>query len=129
MEEYHPDGGMWAIPGTGSRQGFIDAAGALMADFPHFTSAMRRALMEWPKSVAVAFTTPSLNYRAWIGQAGCFLATGSPEETTRLGWHRLDLGEQFGANAAADLIIAEWHRSQTYRTDAPQFIFEDGWDA
>jgi len=49
-----------------------------------------------------------LNQRAWIGHAGCFLATGSPEETTRLGWHELDDGEQYGANAAADAVIAEW---------------------
>lgn len=129
MEEYHPDGGMWAIPKPGDRQRFADASEQLMADFPRFTSAMRRALFEWPRSVMVALGTPGMNHRAWLGHAGCFLATGSPEESTRIGWHQLDTGEQFGANAAADLVIIEWHRNQATRSDAPQFIFEDGWDA
>jgi hypothetical protein len=73
-----------------------------------FADAMRRVLKEWPKSVAVALQTPGLNRRAWIGHAGCFLATGSPEETTRLGWHELNDEQQIAANKAADLVIDEW---------------------
>lgn len=108
LEEYRPDGGMWQIPSLPERPTFIEASQALMADPGAFTEAMQRALVEWPRSCSVAFTTPGLNQRAWIGHAGCFLATGSPEETTRLGWHGLDDGEQYGANAAADTVIAEW---------------------
>jgi hypothetical protein len=111
MEEYHPDGGMWANPRTEARNRHIEAAEALMADPDSFRDAMRLALLRWPRSVGVALTTPGLNHRAWIGHAGCFLATGSPEETTRLGWHNLDDGEQDTANAAADDVILEWKRA------------------
>lgn len=113
MEEYSPNGGMWQIPATVERDGFIEASQNLMADPPKFVESMRRALREWPRSVEVALTTPGLNHRAWLGHAGCFLATGSPEETTRLGWHQLDDGEQWAANAAADQVIREWHQANT----------------
>ncbi len=111
MEEYRPNGGMWQVPTVLDRRRHIEATSTLMANPGAFVTAMRRALKEWPRSCAVALTTPGLNHRAWIGQAGCFLATGSPEETTRLGWHELDEGEQFGANTAADRVIAEWCRA------------------
>lgn len=108
LEEYQPHGGMWVIPPAARRPELIEASQALMADPDLFAEAMRRAVREWPKSCAVALTTPGLNRRAWIGHAGCYLATESPEETTRLGWHELDDGEQYAANAAADRVIAEW---------------------
>jgi hypothetical protein len=111
LEEYHPNGGMWAIPTALSRARFIDESATLMANPVAFAKAMRRALKEWPKSVSVALTTPGMNHRAWLGHAGCFLATGSPEEATRLGWHQLDDAEQWAANDAADCVIAEWRRA------------------
>lgn len=112
LEEFFPNGGMWQIPSAHKREYFIHAAADLMANPVAFHAAMRQALTKWPNSCENAFTTPGLNHRAWIGHAGCFLATGSPEETTRLGWHELDDGEQYGANAAADDVIAEWRRLQ-----------------
>ena len=96
----------------------IDAAAVLMANPDAFCAAMRRALSEWPRSVSVALTTPGLNKRAWLGHAGCYLATGSPEETTRLGWHQLDDPEQYVANAAADRVISEWRQA-----NQPAFTF------
>lgn len=110
LEEYHPEGGMWRIPATHARASHITEAEYLMADPDRFHQAMIRALDEWPRSCQVAMTTPGLNRRAWIGHAGCWLAVGSPEETTRLGWHQLDDAEQFAANDAADKAIAEWYR-------------------
>ncbi len=111
LEEYHPNGGMWATSPVLYRGIYIKATSGLMANPDEFANAMRRALKEWPKSVAVALTTPGMNHRAWIGHAGCFLVTGSPEETTRLGWHQLDEAKQRAANAAADTVIGEWRRT------------------
>lgn len=113
LEEYQPDGGMWRIPVTSQREGFIEATAKLMAEPQKFLKAMLRALDEWPKSCDVALTTPGLNRRAWIGHAGCYLATESPEETTRLGWHRLDAAEQWAANDSADQAIYEWARRRS----------------
>lgn len=119
LEEYQPAGGMWRIPPTCDRDRYIRESEHLMADPKRFYGSMIRALDDWPKSCEVAMTTPGLNRRAWIGHAGTYLATGSPEETTRLGWHRLAPSEQFAANSAADDAIAEWHRrhNQTHQLD------------
>lgn len=111
LEEYHPNGGMWQIPTALNRARFIEDSATLMCNPRAFANAMRRALKEWPKSTSVALTTPGMNHRAWLGHAGCFLATGSPEEATRLGWHQLDDAEQWAANDAADSVIAEWRRA------------------
>ena len=111
LEEYHPDGGMWSIPSPMNRGVHIAASSALMANPAAFTAAMRRAVRDWPRSTENALTNPSLNHRAWLGHAGCYVATGSPEETTRLGWHELDDAEQYAANAAADRVIAEWREA------------------
>lgn len=110
LEEYHPDGGMWRTAPLREAEALRAAAAELMRDVTEFKRAMRTALTNWPRSCAVAMTTPGLNKRAWLGHAGCYLATGSPEETTRLGWHDLDDHQQRVANAAADAVIAEWHR-------------------
>jgi hypothetical protein len=112
MEEYQPDGGMWSIPSLHDRQRFIHAAEALMVNPEAFRDSMRLALDQWPRSASVALTTPGMNHRAWLGHAGCYLATGSPEETTRLGWHLLDEGEQMMANETADTVIHEWKLSE-----------------
>jgi hypothetical protein len=112
LEEFKPDGGMWSIPGTLMRDQHVRNAADLMADPPRFVEAMRRAVHDWPVSCQNALSTPGLNQRAWLGQAGCYLGTGSPEETTKLAWRQLDAGEQFAANQAADTVIAEWRKSQ-----------------
>lgn len=112
LEENLPHGGMWKIPEPSRRSAYVVKAADLMVDLDAFIAAMRRTLKEWPKSVAQALTTPGMNHRAWLGHAGCFLATGSPEETTRLGWHELDEAEQYAANAAADQVISEWRKAQ-----------------
>lgn len=113
LEEYLPDGGMWSIPAADSRAQFVEDTRKLMVDTDAFREAMRRALWEWPKSCAVALSTAGLNRKAWLGHAGCYLATGSPEETTRLGWHALTDGEQRDANSAALEVIGEWLRGFT----------------
>lgn len=113
LEEYHPDGGMWRFPQLGKRDQYIKDSADLMAEPQRFYDSMLRALDEWPKSCDVALTTPGLNRRAWIGHAGCFLATESPEETTRIGWHQLDEAEQFMANDAADRAIYEWAKRRS----------------
>lgn len=124
LEEYQPDGGMWAIPSALNRQRFIAETSDLMANPAAFADSMRLALQKWPRSVAVAMTTPGLNQRAWLGHAGCFLATGSPEESTRLGWHELDEAEQWAANAAADQVISEWRKANAPATHEQIGMFD-----
>jgi len=106
MEEYQSN--MWREVAIELRQGFIDATAALMRNPDAFEAAMVRAVLEWPNSTAVALTTPSLNYQAWIGHAGCALQLQSPEHLTRQGWRMLNSDEQDLANLAASNAITFW---------------------
>lgn len=106
LEEH--EHGMWRRVPAPEQEGYIIAAHDLMARPDAFLGAMLRVVVEWPNSMAAAMTTPSLNQRAYMGHAGCCLAVGSPEDLTRLAWHRLRPDEQDEANAMADEAIAAW---------------------
>lgn len=110
LEECANGGGMWRAVHGDRRQWYITAAAQLMIDPDRFKAAMRQALRDWPHSCEANLTAQSNNQRAWLGHAGCYLAVGSPEECTRLGWHTLTDDQQWAANAAADEIIALWQR-------------------
>lgn len=114
-EEFHPDGGMWKIVGQVERDAYAMVAADLMAFPDRFEDAMLRALEEWPQSCDVNLTAHVMNRRAWLGHAGCFLATGSPEDATRLGWRSLTAAQQFDADEAAERVIAEWSRRRRLR--------------
>ena len=107
-EEYLPDGGMWKVVSGPVHADLQAKAAKLMRKPSMFADAMRKAVREWPHSCAMNLLTPSKNRRAWLGHAGCFLATGSPEECTRMAWHTLTAMEQRKANHAADTVIREW---------------------
>lgn len=105
-EEYAA--GMWRTVPEGERHRYVRAAATLMRDPPAFERAMRLAVQEWRYSCEHNLTASQVNRRAWLGHAGCLLATGSPEDLTRLGWHMLTPVQQDAANAAADVAIAAW---------------------
>jgi hypothetical protein len=106
LEEFHA--GMWRITTGETRKAHIAAAADLMRDSDEFKLAMRRALVEWMLSTEVALTALNTNRIAWLGHAGCCIATGSPEEATRAGWHTLDASEQDEANRVAQEVLDEW---------------------
>lgn len=109
LEEFHA--GMWRIIRGDDRKIFIVAAADLMRDSDAFKEAMRRAIREWPLSAEVALTSLDSNRIAWLGHAGCCVATGSPEEATRAGWHTLNFAEQDEANRVAAEVLDEWEES------------------
>lgn len=100
--------GMWKIVRGETRRRFIAEAALLMQKSNEFQTAMRRALVEWPNSCENAFSADAINHLAWLGHAGCFLATGSPEEATRCAWHTLTPSEQKEANRVAAIVVDEW---------------------
>lgn len=111
-EEY--TAGLWRPAQAKSKDRLISAAKALMENPQGFIDAMRVVLTKWPNSCEYNLTNASVNHQAWLGHAGTFLATRSPEECTRLAWRTMNKQDQDAANAAADLVIAEWldsHRS------------------
>ena len=79
-----------------------------MRDSDTFKTAMLRAIAEWPLSAEVALTADATNRIAWLGHAGCCIATGSPEEATRAGWHTLSQSGQDEANRVAGEVLEAW---------------------
>lgn len=103
LEEFHA--GMWRIVRGAERKDAIAASADLMKSPQDFKEAMCRALDEWPVSCEANLTAESVNRIAWLGHAGCCIATGSPEEATRVGWHTLAPDEQAEANRVADEVL------------------------
>jgi hypothetical protein len=106
LEEYQR--GMWRIVRGDQRMTNARNAARLMRDPAAFREAMRRALVEWPKSCEHNLTAEDTNRLAWLGHAGNLIGVGSPEENTRIGWHMLNKSEQDEANRAAQAILDEW---------------------
>jgi hypothetical protein len=106
-EECAPEG-MWRNVSQRERDSYAMVTADLMRFPERFEQAMLRVLDEWPNSCETVLTAATMNHQAWMGHAGCFLATRSPEDATRLGWHELSMAEQHLANEAADRVIAEW---------------------
>jgi len=105
-EEYKS--GMWRICPTSEKDHFAEQSAALMRETSSFKESMQKALTDWPISCEKNLSARCMNRRAWLGHAGCCIATGSPEEATRQGWHYLTEEEQIDANRVADEVIAEW---------------------
>jgi hypothetical protein len=106
LEEYHA--GMWKRPTGITRKDFVGYAADLMRCPDEFNLAMQEACDKWPNSCAHNLTCLDSNRIAWLGHAGCCIATGSPEECTRVGWHTLTSEEQDEANRVAAEVLHDW---------------------
>lgn len=100
---------MWRIVRGRMRKEYLAKAVALMKHRTEFREAMHHASILWRYSTE-AHLTGGFNRQAWIGHAGCCLATGSPEDVTREAWHQLTQAEQDRANQDADEILALWDK-------------------
>jgi hypothetical protein len=114
--------GLWRRLTGDDRKRFVEAAADLMKCPEEFAAAMRQAVRDWPKSCEAAFTAEGVNQVAFLGHAGCCVATSSPEECTRVGWHTLNQQEQDEANRVAGEVLAEWHAEHS--RDAQRSLFD-----
>lgn len=108
--------GMWRTVTGVERQMLLEKAALLMKNTSAFRLAMMKASLLWKYSCEVHLTG-GYNRQAWIGHAGCCLATGSPEDVTRQAWHTLTQAEQDLANAAADAVLLDWDKRQCQNVD------------
>lgn len=100
--------GMWGEIPASEREWHIENAANVMRDTDLFQSNCLSVLESWPKSASTAFSTPSMNLKAWIGHASMCHKYGTPEHHTRSGWRRLTEYEQDLANKAAQMAIDTW---------------------
>jgi len=103
---------MWANISGCDADLFSERAADLMREPDAFKLAMQQAVKEWPLSCEHNLSARAINRKAWLGHAGCFVATGSTEGCTRIGWHSLDSSQQDEANKVAQEVIEEWESCQ-----------------
>ncbi len=116
--EEHADG-MWRTLCGVARCEAIQKSSKLLKEPDALASAMLLVLEMWPNSCEYEFTADSLNKIAWLGQAACCLAVGSPEECTRVAWHTLTTGEQTIANKISEIIITGWTTANSDQLEFP----------
>ena len=91
---------------------YAEKSADLMRESDSFKIACDAVLSEWPNSSMQNLSARCLNRIAWLGQAASYLANGSTEYTTRLGWRMLDDDERLLANKVASETIEEWEQCQ-----------------
>lgn len=106
LEEYHS--GFWRIVHGQQKNTFVAKSHCLLTDIPEFKNAMLSVLDEWANSCEHNLTASNTNRLAWLGQAACCVAVGSPEECTRKAWHMLTQPQKDEANAAAEDVLRKW---------------------
>lgn len=115
--------GLWRRPCGEERRMWIEQCAVFMANTAQFRDAMRRAIVEWPISCEVNFTTKAINRQAWLGHAACCIAIGCPEEPTRAAWWTLTQKQRDDADAAAAEVIEEWERMR-YQSNKPKVAWD-----
>lgn len=103
---------MWGSLPPKNHALYAERACNLFAEIDCFELACRRVLEEWPNSAMQNLSARALNRLAWLGQAACYIETGSVEYTTRMGWRMLDFEERAYANNTAQKVIEWWELQQ-----------------
>lgn len=91
---------------------YAEKVADLMREPDAFKIACDAVTTEWPNSSMQNLSARCLNRVAWLGQAASYIANGSTEYTTRLGWRMLDEDERLAANDVASKTIEEWEQCQ-----------------
>lgn len=103
---------MWQnVPKDKAERLLIEAI-KFIGDHKLYGSFMLKVLDQWPISCEQNLTDDSINKRAWIGQAACFIAIECPEHITRQAWHYLTQDQQDKANNQADIAIEKWEKDR-----------------
>ena len=103
--------GMWRdLSDTEARKYFNKALSMINNTFI-FYLYMLRVIKKWKYSCEHNLTSEKSNRIAWIGQAACCMATGSPEHITRRAWGVAMANKRDIANVAARRAIGIWEEN------------------
>ena len=80
----------------------------LLSNQKKFKLFAERVIDEWVFSCEQNLTYPSLNKIAYIGQASCCLANGTPCYVTRLAWSHILEENKILANETAKKVLNKW---------------------
>ena len=101
----------------------IVLAKQLLSNAEEFNDACRIMVKNWTIAAKVNLTNPSINKRAWIGQAACCYKIGIPEIFTRISWNQLNEIQQKTANLVADRVIQDYISSHSKNNVQNQFEY------
>ena len=107
---------MYALPGRWQGSTDPEPAAHLLSDPEAFRHAALPMLAAWPSAAVENLRNPSINQRAWLGQASACHALGLPAFVTKVAWGLLSTGQHRIANATADAVIEEWRGSRRVKT-------------
>ena len=116
MKIWHPfsdweDLGMWRDIDKPEYDRLLPMAAEFTGDDKLYGEFMRKALLAFPKACEHNLTCQSMNKRAWIGRAACYLAIGCPEYVTRHAWAMLTEEQRILADKQADEAIDLWSKN------------------
>jgi len=94
----------------------------LMKHSGRFGDQMLLVIMRWKYSCEHNLTNHGQNRVAWLGQAACAMAQGTPEYITRKAWGFLTQDEQKAANRRAERAIEIWEKRQKKRPNERALI-------
>lgn len=107
LEEYHA--GMWRkVSSEVTKLNLIAQAVAHFRNIQDFKDSCLSVITHWRHSCLTAFTTPSLNKIAWIGQAAVCQKHRVPEDLTRRAWWKLTEEQRDSCNEVAAEALASW---------------------
>ena len=101
---------MWTPCSQKERKALVEKAVVFTGNDCLYGHWMHQVLTAFPKACEHNLTDLSMNRRAWIGHAACFLATVCSEDVTREAWGLLTDHQRDLANLQADAAIAAWEK-------------------
>lgn len=117
MELEETSAGFWRFLSGNELKDYVAASTELLQSPSEFYEAVKAALIAWPNSTEAALTSENGNQIAFLGQAACCVASGSPEGATRIAWHSLTISERAEANRMAEMALSEWRVSYNQASD------------
>lgn len=113
MKIWHPyhlweDLAMWRDIEKPEYDRLLPMAVEFTGNYRLYGEFMRKVLVEFPIACEHNLTCPSMNKRAWIGHAACYLAINCPEYVTRHAWGMLTEEQRVLADMQADEAIDLW---------------------
>lgn len=98
--------GMWSKSNDEEKD--LKTAIEFTGDHLKYGAAMKRVIIEWPRTMLNSLTNPSINKRAFLGHCAVCLELKIPEYITRQAWKRLTDQQRYDADQVAQETINEW---------------------
>ncbi len=101
--------GMWSR--SANEEVHLKQAIDFTGDHIKYGTAMKRVIIEWPRTMLNSLTNPSINKRAFLGHCAVCFELKIPEYITRAAWKQLTDEQRYLADKVAQETINEWTKN------------------